>query len=77
MRRCRDNSVKIQALSLVPLSRCFLTNSFDRLYHLAGWITPLLDYLKTPDNIYLLLLGLFDETVEFQPLVYQQTLGGK
>jgi len=74
--------VKIQALSLVPLSRCFLTNSFDRLYHLAGWITALLDYLKidylkTPDNIYLLLLGLFDETVEFQPLVYQQTLGGK
>jgi len=69
--------VKIQALSLVPLSRCFLTNSFDRLYRLAGWITTLLDYLKTPDNIYPLLLGLFDETVEFQPLVYQQTLGGK
>ena len=77
MRRRRDSSVKFQALSLVPLSRCFLTNSFDRLYRLAGWITTLLDYLKTPDNIYLLLLGLFDETVEFQPLVYQQTLGGK
>jgi len=69
--------VNIQALPLVPLSRCFLTNSFDRLYRLAGWITTLLDYLKALDNIYLLFIGLFDETVEFQPLVYQQTLGGK
>ena len=69
--------MNIQALPLVPLSKCFLTNSFDRLYRLAGWITTLLDYLKTLDNIYLVLLGLFDETVEFQPLVYQQTLGGK
>ena len=69
--------MKIQASPLVLLSRCFLTNSFDRLYRLAGWITTLLDYLKALDNIYLLLLGLFDEMVEFQPLVYQQTLGGK
>ena len=54
------------------------TNSCVNLGHLAGWITALLDYLKTYRGICLFLLGLFGEIIEIRPLVYlKQTLGGE